>query len=118
MQNTLVLLSATPTAQTIVQSKVVLLIVQIQIVQPSVLILVTLVVRKIVLRVVIGLVFIHALMTVIVLALQGGLHVVIVARTSAQVVVMETVQLIVSHHVITQKYSMTQKKDEKLEMYL
>ena len=70
------------------------------------------------LRVVIGLVLLHVLMTVRVFALQEVWHVVIVARTSAQVVVMETVQLIVSHHVITQKYSMTQKKDEKLEMYL
>ena len=103
MQKALVSLIAMSTAQTIAQSKVVLLIVQMKIVQPSVLILVTLVVRKIVLRVVIGLVLLHVLMIVIVFALQEVLHVVIVARTNVQVVVMETVRLIVSHHVLTQK---------------
>ena len=55
------------------------------------------------LRVVIGLVLLHVLMTVRVFALQEVLHVVIVARTNAQVVVMETVRLTVSTHVLTQK---------------
>ena len=64
------------------------------------------------------LVLLHVLMTVRVFALQEVLHVVIVARTNAQVVVRETVRLTVSTHVLTQKYSMTQKKDEKLEMYM
>ena len=96
-------LLAMPTAQTIAQSKVVMLIVQIQIVQPSVLLLVMLVVRKIVLRVVMCLVLLHVLMTVRVFALQEVWHVVIVARTNVQVVVMETAQLIVNSHVLTQK---------------
>ena len=103
VQKALVSLIAMSTAQTIAQSKVVLLIVQIQIVQPSVLFLVTLVVRKIVLRVVIGLVLLHVLMTVIVFVLQEVLHVVIVARTNAQIVVMETARLTVRTHVKTQK---------------
>ena len=63
----------------------------------------TLVVRKIVLRVVMCLVLLHVLMTVRVFALQEVLHVVIVARTNAQVVVRETVRLTVSTHVLTQK---------------
>ena len=69
------------------------------------------------LRVVIGLVLLHVLMTVKVFALQEVWHVVIVARTSAQVVVMETVRLTVSTHVLTQKYSM-KRENEKLEMYM
>lgn len=69
-------------------------------------------------EVVIGLALLHALMTVLILALQELVHVVLFVLIIVQEAVMETVQLIVSNHVKTQKYIMTQREDEKLEMYM
>ena len=69
-------------------------------------------------EVVIGLALLHALMTVLILALQELVHVVLFVLIIVQEAVMETVQLIVSNHVKTQKYIMTQKENEKLEMYM
>ena len=69
-------------------------------------------------EVVIVLALLHALMTVLILALQELVHVVLFVLIIVQEVVMETVRLIVSHHVLTQKYSMILREDEKLEMYI
>lgn len=60
----------------------------------------------------------HALMTVLILALQELVHVVLFVLIIVQEAVMETAQLIVSNHVKTQKYIMTQREDEKLEIYM
>ena len=69
-------------------------------------------------EVVIGLALLHALMTVLILALQELVHVVLFVLIIVQEVVMEPVRLTVSHHVLTQKYSMILRENEKLEMYM
>lgn len=69
-------------------------------------------------EVVIVLALLHALMTVLILALQELVHVVLFALIIVQEVVMEPARLTVNFHVKTQKYIMTQREDEKLEMYM
>ena len=71
---------------------------------PYALTLVEMAAKKIVREhVIIVIVHMTALLTVITLALQGVVHVVIVAIESAHIAVRGTAQLIVNSHVLTQK---------------